>query len=70
MSRSPLKRSRSTDSLLRRPSLSGETSETTISGDAKYSAYKNGNYPVVLETKNSFMRPSQAGLTQEDRELC
>ena len=45
-------------------------SQLTISRDTKYSAYKDGNYPVMLETKDSFMRPSQPEHVQEDRELC
>ncbi|KAJ9616184.1 hypothetical protein H2204_014028 [Knufia peltigerae] len=70
MSLPPSKRSRSSDSLSRRPSQSGDGTESTVSADKKYSAYKDVNYPVVLETKGSFMRPSDAGLVKEDKTLC
>ena len=70
MSQPPSKRSRSSDALGRRPSQSGDETETTVSRDAKYSAYKDVNYVVVLETKNSFMRMSAAGIAAEDRKLC
>ncbi|KAJ9611864.1 uncharacterized protein PV06_11220 [Exophiala oligosperma] len=70
MSLPPSKRSRSSDSLSRRPSQSGDGTESTVSADKKYSAYKDVNYPVVLETKGSFMRPSDAGLVKEDKRLC
>ncbi|KAJ9648666.1 hypothetical protein H2198_010968, partial [Neophaeococcomyces mojaviensis] len=70
MSQPPTKRSRSSDSLGRRSSQSGDGSDTAVSRDKKYSVYKDGNYPVVLETKGSFMRPSEAGLIAEDREFC
>lgn len=32
--------------------------------------YKDVNYQVVLETKGSFMRSSDAGMAEEDKELC
>ena len=70
MSQPPSKRSRSSDSLGRIPSQPGDETETTVSRDAKYSAYKDVNYVVVLETKNSFMRISAAGLIEEDLKLC
>ncbi|KIW36237.1 hypothetical protein, variant [Exophiala oligosperma] len=70
MSLPPSKRSRSSDSLSRRPSQSGDGTESTVSADKKYSAYKDVNYPVVLETKGSFMRPSDAGLVKGDKTLC
>ncbi len=70
ISQPPSKRSRSSDSVGRRPSQSGDETETTVSRDAKYSAYKDVNYAVVLETKNSFMRMSPAGVVDEDRRLC
>ncbi|KIW13813.1 hypothetical protein PV08_06593 [Exophiala spinifera] len=70
MSLPPSKRSRSSDSLSRRLSQSGDGTESTVSADKKYSAYKDVNYPVVLETKGSFMRPSDAGLVKEDLILC
>ena len=54
---------------MRRPSSSDET-DTTVSRDTKYSAYKDVNYAVVLETKNSYMRSSSAGIVDEDRMLC
>ena len=69
MSLPPPKRSRSSDTLSRRPSQSGDSTESTVSRDKKYSAYRDVNYPVVLETKGSFMRPSKAGLVDEDRIL-
>jgi hypothetical protein len=69
MSLPPSKRSRSSDSLGRRLSQSGDGTETTVSRDKKYSAYRDVNYPVVLETKGSFMRPSEAGLVDEDKRL-
>ena len=70
MSQPPSKRSRSSDAVGRRPSQSGGESESTLSRDAKYSAYKDVNYAVVLETKNSFMRASTAGIAEGDREMC
>ncbi|KAK5311994.1 hypothetical protein LTR93_011507 [Exophiala xenobiotica] len=70
MSLPPSKRSRSSDSLSRRLSPSGDGTESTVSADKKYSVYKDVNYPVVLETKGSFMRPSDAGLVKEDKILC
>ncbi|KIW09745.1 hypothetical protein PV08_12029 [Exophiala spinifera] len=70
MSLPPSKRSRSSDSLSRRLSQSGDGTESSVSADKKYSAYKDVNYPVVLETKGSFMRPSDAGLVKEDQILC
>ena len=70
MDRPPSKRSRSSDSLGRRSSQSGDGTESTVSRDAKYSAYKDVNYAVALETKNSFMRLSKAGIVDEDRTLC
>ncbi|KAK5069380.1 hypothetical protein LTR51_008630 [Lithohypha guttulata] len=70
MSQPPSKRSRSSDSLGRALSQSGDGTETTISREKKYSVYKDVNYPVVLETKGSFMRPSKAGMLGEDKELC
>ncbi len=69
MSLPPSKRSRSSDSLSRRLSQSGDGTESTVSADKKYSAYKDVNYPVVLETKGSFMRSSDAGLAEEDKIL-
>ena len=63
------KRSRSSDSLSRRLSQSGDSTESTVSRDKKYSAYRDVNYPVVLETKGSFMRPSKAELVDEDKTL-
>lgn len=69
MSLPPPKRSRSSDTLSRRPSQSGDSTESTVSRDKKYSAYRDVNYPVVLETKGSFMRPSKAGLVDEDKTL-
>jgi len=69
MSLPPSKRSRSFDSLSRRLSQSGDSTESTVSRDKKYSAYRDVNYPVVLETKGSFMRPSKAGLSDEDKRL-
>ncbi|KAK5313536.1 hypothetical protein LTR93_010840 [Exophiala xenobiotica] len=66
----PSKRSRSSDSLSRRLSQSGDGTESTVSADNKYSAYKDVNYPAVLETKGSFMRSSDAGLVKEDKILC
>lgn len=41
-----------------------------VSRDKKYSVYKDANYPVVLETKGSFMRPSKARMIEEDKKLC
>lgn len=35
-----------------------------------YSAYRDANFPMVLETKGSFMRPSKDGLLDEDWTLC
>jgi len=70
MDRPSSKRSRSSDSFGRRSSQSGDGTESTVSRDAKYSAYKDINYAVVLETKNSFMRVSKAGIVDEDRTLC
>lgn len=70
MSLPPPKRSRSSDSLSRVLSQSGDGTDTTISRDRKYSAYRDINYAVVLETKGSFMRPSDAGLVPEDVKLC
>ena len=70
MSQPPSKRSRSSDSLGRTLSQSGDGTETTISREKKYSVYKDVNYAVVLETKGSFMRPSKAGMVDEDKELC
>ncbi|KIW36672.1 uncharacterized protein PV06_11090 [Exophiala oligosperma] len=70
MSLPPSKRSWSSDSLSRRLSQSGDGTESTVSADKKYSAYKDVNYPVVLETKGSFMHPSEAGLVKEDKILC
>ncbi|KAK5246698.1 hypothetical protein LTR20_007367 [Exophiala xenobiotica] len=69
MSLPPPKRSRSSDSLGRTLSQSGDGTESTISRDRKYSAYKDVNYPVVLETKGSFMRSSGSGLVDEDKIL-
>jgi hypothetical protein len=66
----PPKRSRSSDSLGRALSQSGDGSESTVSRDRKYSTYKDVNYPVVLETKGSFMRSSESGLVEEDKSLC
>jgi hypothetical protein len=66
----PPKRSRSSDSLGRALSQSGDGSESTVSRDRKYSTYKDVNYPVVLETKGSFMRSSGSGLVEEDKRLC
>ena len=63
-------RSRSSDSLGRGLSPSGDGSETAISREKKYSVYRDGNYKVVLETKGSFMKPSKAGMVKEDKELC
>jgi len=51
----PSKRSRSSDSLSRRLSQSGDGTESTVSADKKYSACKDVNYSVVFETKGSFM---------------
>jgi hypothetical protein len=71
MSQPPSKRSRSTDTLGRRLSQSSnDDTETTVSRDGKYSVYKNLNYPMILETKNSFMRASPSGLVDQDRKLC
>jgi hypothetical protein len=70
MSLPPSKRSRSSDSLGRRLSQSGDGTESTITRDKKYSAYRDVNYPVVLETKGSFMRSSKAELADEDKTLC
>jgi hypothetical protein len=71
MSQPPSKRSRSTDTLRRRLSQSSnDDTETTVSRDAKYSVYKDVNYPMVLETKNSYMRASPTGLIDQDRKLC
>ncbi|KAI9748176.1 MAG: hypothetical protein M4579_007292 [Chaenotheca gracillima] len=70
MSRPPSKRSRSRSSDSSRRSPSHEGAESTVSRDAKYSAYKDSNYAVVLETKHSFMCPSEAGIVDEDRKLC
>ncbi|KAL6240884.1 hypothetical protein RBB50_012143 [Rhinocladiella similis] len=70
MNQPPSKRSRSSDSLGRRPSQSCDGTEPTVSRDKKYSAYRDVNYPVVLEAKGSFMRPSKIGLVDEDKILC
>ncbi|KAL6240322.1 hypothetical protein RBB50_012760 [Rhinocladiella similis] len=70
MSLPPSKRSQSSDSLSRRLSQSGDGTESTVSADKKYSAYKDMNYPVVLETKGRFMRSSDAGLAEEDKIFC
>lgn len=70
MDRPSSKRSRSSDSFGRISSQSGDGTESTVSRDAKYSAYKDVNYAVVLETKNSFMRVSKAGIVDDDRTLC
>ena len=69
MSLPPSKRSRSSDSLGRRLSQSGDGTETTVSRDKKYSAYRDVNYPVVLETKGSFMRPYPGVLKLISNEL-
>ncbi|KAK6363884.1 hypothetical protein LTS17_012725 [Exophiala oligosperma] len=70
MSLPPSKRPRSSDSLSRRLSQSGDGTISTVSADKKYSAYKDMNYLVVLETKGSFMRPSDSNLVKEDKILC
>ena len=70
MSLPPPKRSRSSDSLSRILSQSRDGTDSTVSGDRKYSAYRDINYPVVLGTKGSFMRQSEAGLVDEDATLC
>ena len=70
MSLPPPKRSRSFDTLSRRLSQSGDSTESTVSRDRKYSAYRDVNYPVVLETKSSFIRPSKDGLLNKDKTLC
>lgn len=67
MSQPPAKRSRSAGSL---DEQSRDGSESEMSRDKKYSVYKDVNYPVVLETKGSFMRPSKAGIIDEDQALC
>lgn len=66
----PTKRSRSSGSVGHRSSASGDGSDTTVSKDKKYSVYKDVNYPVVLETKGSFMRASESGMVDEDKRLC
>lgn len=66
----PPKRSRSSDSLSRTLSQLGADTESTISRDRKYSAYKDVNYPIVLETKGSFIRSLRSGLVDEDKKLC
>lgn len=63
-------RSRSSDSLGRGLSQSGDGSESAFSREKEYSVYKDVNYQVVLETKGSFMRPSIAGMVKEDKEPC
>lgn len=63
-------RSRSSDSLGRGLSQSGDGPETAFSREKKYSVYEDVNYQVVLEMKGSFMRPSKAGMVKEDKELC
>ena len=68
MSRPPSKRSRSSDSLVQ--SQFGDGTESTITRDAKFSAYKDSNYTVVLETKRSFMYTSETGVADDDRNLC
>ncbi len=70
MSQPPSKRSRSSDSVGCTVSHSGDQTATTLSRDAKYSTYKDVNYTVVLETKNSFMRMSKSGIVDEDRKMC
>jgi hypothetical protein len=69
MSLPPSKRSRSSDSLISQLSQSGDGTESTVSREKKYAAYRDVNYPVVLETKGSFMRSSEAGLVPEDKAL-
>jgi hypothetical protein len=70
MSQPSSKRSRSSDALGRRLSQSSDETETTVSRDGKYSVYKNLNYAMILETKNSFMRASPTGIIDEDQKLC
>lgn len=64
------KRPRPSDVLVRRLSSSGRSTDTALSKEKKYSVYKDVNYPVVLETKGSFMRASEQGLTEEDEAFC
>ncbi|EXJ82292.1 hypothetical protein A1O3_06105 [Capronia epimyces CBS 606.96] len=66
----PPKRSRSSDSPSRMLSQSNEVTESPVSREKKYAAYRDDNYSVVLEMKGSFMRPSDAGLVDEDKALC
>ena len=64
------KRARPSDALVRRLSSSGRSTDTTVSKEKKYSVYKDVNYSVVLETKGSFMRASEQGLSDEDEVFC
>ncbi|KAK5080169.1 hypothetical protein LTS08_008911 [Lithohypha guttulata] len=64
------KRPRPSDVLARRLSSSGRSTDTALSKEKKYSVYKDVNYPVVLETKGSFMRASDHGLSEEDEAFC
>ncbi|MCJ1462092.1 hypothetical protein MMC07_000692 [Pseudocyphellaria aurata] len=51
-------------------SQSGGSSEPAFSRGKEYSMYEHVDYQVGLEMKGSFMRPSEAGMVKEDKELC
>ncbi|KAJ9653655.1 hypothetical protein H2198_007166 [Neophaeococcomyces mojaviensis] len=63
-------RSMSPDQYGQRVSLVETSAIATLAKDKQYATYKHANYPAKLETKGSYMRPSKAGMADEDRALC
>lgn len=70
-----LARKKSTSSLRRKQSESSSGASSTSLGDQKSreeknAQYKNPRYEVLLQTKGSFMRKSDLGITDGGKDLC